>query len=82
MSEKELIKFDPANLADMKKLMQEYGDDKTMKFGSNELGEDVAISIFKDKIVVTTNQSNGWVRKNIYYPTGEREELYEGKWNK
>ena len=82
MSEKELIKFDPSNLAGMKKLMQEHGDDETMKFGSNELGEDVSISIFKDKIVVVTNQSNGWIRKNIYYPTGEREELFEGKWNK
>lgn len=75
----ENIKFDPTNLKGMRKLMEEYGDSETAKFGSNELGEDIAISIFKDKIVVVTYQSNGWVRKNIYYPDGSREEMFEGK---
>ncbi len=81
MSE-QMIEFDPTNLASMNELMQKYGDSDTMKLGVNEIGEDVSISIYKDKIIVVTYQSNGWVRKNIYYPTGEREELYDGKWDK
>ena len=76
----EYIKFDPADLRGMRKLMEEHGDSKTAKFGSNELGEDVSISIFKDKIVVVTYQSNGWVRKNIYHADGCREELFDGKY--
>ena len=76
----EYIKFDPADLKGMRKLMEEHGDSKTAKFGTNELGEDVSISIFKDKIVVVTYQSNGWVRKNIYNSDGCREELFDGKY--
>lgn len=76
----EYIKFDPADLEGMRELMEEYGDSKTEKFGSNELGENIGISIFKDKIVVVTYQSNGWIRKNIYYQDGSREELFDGKY--
>ena len=35
------------------------------------------ISIFEDKIVTMTSQSNGWRRKNIYYRDGSREETFE-----
>lgn len=76
----EYIKFDPADLDGMRKLMEEYGDSETAKFGRNELGEDVSISIFRDKIIVVTYQSNGWVRKNIYYPDGWSEEIFDGKY--
>ena len=30
-----------------------------------------------DKIVTMTSQSNGWMRKNIYYRDGSREETFE-----
>ena len=75
----EYIKFDPADLKGMRKLMEEHGDSETAKYGKNEFDEDIIISIFKDKIVVVTYQSNGWVRKNVYYPDGLREELFDGK---
>ena len=44
--------------------------------GTNDNGESVVISVFTDKIVVETLQSNGWTRKNIYYTDGVTEELY------
>ena len=78
----EYIKFDPTDLKGMRRLMKEHGDSETAKLGSNENGEDVAISIFKDRIVVVTYQSNGWIRKNIYYPDGSREELFDGRYKK
>ena len=71
------IHFDPTDQAAMNRLMDEHGDSKTMYPGTNELGEDVYISIFKEKIVTSTSQSNGWIRKNIYYRDGSREETFE-----
>ena len=53
------------------------GDSKTMYPGTNEHGESVYISIFSDKIVTMTSQINGWMRKNIYYRDGSREETFE-----
>ena len=57
--------------------MDEHGDSRTMYLGKSEHGEDVYISIFRDKIVTVTSQSNGWQRKNIYYRDGSREEMFE-----
>ena len=73
----EQIHFDPTDQEAMNKLMGEHGDSKTMYPGTNEHGEHVYISIFKEKIVTSTSQSNGWTRKNIYYRDGSREETYE-----
>ena len=53
------IYFDPTDQASMNMLMDEHGDSKTMYPGTNEYGEDVYISIFHDKIVTSTTQSNG-----------------------
>lgn len=75
-----MFEFDPFDLRGMCKLMDEYGDSDTMFSGTNENGEDVRFSIFHEKIVVVTNQHNGWVRKNIYWRDGTREELFDGKW--
>ena len=58
-------------------LMDKYGGSSTMFPGQNENDEPVYISIFYDKIVTMTSQSNGWTRKNIYYRDGSSEELYE-----
>ena len=66
------IHFDPTNQEAMNALMDEHGKSKTMYPGTNEQGESVYISIFEDKIVTMTSQSNGWMRKNIYYRDGSR----------
>ena len=71
------IHFEPTNQEDMNALMDEHGKSKTMYPGTNEQGESVYISIFEDKIVTMTSQFNGWVRKNIYYRDGSREETFE-----
>ena len=64
------INLDPTDQASMNMLMDEHGDSKTMYPGTNEYGEDVYISIFHDKIVTSTTQSNGWIRNNIYWNAG------------
>ena len=61
----------------MNALMDEHGRSRTMYPGTNEHGESVYISIFDDKIVTMTSQTNGWSRKNIYYRDGSREETFE-----
>ena len=71
------IHFDPTDQEAMNKLMDEHGNSDTMYPGINEHGEDVYISIFHEKIVTSTTQSNGWIRKNIYYRDGSREEMYD-----
>lgn len=75
------MEFNPNDLKSMRNLMDTYGNSDTMKPGINELGEKVTISIFEDKIVVVTYQSNRWIRKNIYHYDGTREELFEGRFN-
>ncbi len=72
-----MIHFDPSDFNGILKLMDEYGDRKTMYPGTNENGEAVYISIFPDRIVVDTHQINDWTRRNIYHRDGTREELYE-----
>ena len=72
---------DPQDYPGMIAIMDEYGDSDTMYLGTNEHLEDVAISVFKEKISVTTYQANGWIRTNIYWRDRTREELYEGRWD-
>lgn len=74
------IEVNPFDQKSLNALMDQYGDSTTMFPGTNENGETVHISIFYDKIVVVTLQENGWVRKNIYYRDGTREETFDGKW--
>lgn len=71
------IFLDPSDQESMNRLMDEHGDSTTMYPGKSEHGEDVYISIFTDRIVTSTTQSNGWIRKNIYHRDGTREEMYE-----
>ena len=71
------ILFDPTDQEAMNKLMDEHGESKTMYPGTNEQGESVYMSIFNDKIVTMTSQTNGWMRKNIYYRDGSQEETFE-----
>ena len=70
------IRFDPTDFNGMIELMDKYGDSETLYPGENDEGKLVHISIFHDMIVTETFQSNNWIRKNIYYRDGTREELY------
>ena len=45
--------------------------------GINDSGEDVIIQRMGDCILLTTCQSNNWLRKNYYYIDGTVEEMYE-----
>ena len=72
---------DPSDQAGMIKLMDKHGDSKTAFNGSDEEGNDTLISIYHDRIIILTFQSNGWIRKNNYWRDGTREELYEGRWD-
>ena len=72
--------FDPTNLGSMCALMDEHGNSDTMFMGVNTEFEETTISIFPDKIVYVTYQHNGWVRKNIYWRDGTREEMFDGRW--
>lgn len=62
-------------------LMREFGESETAYSGVNADGEDVLLSIFSDRIIVSTNQRNGWVRVNFYdadcYAEGE---TFKGRW--
>lgn len=81
MEKKDLIfTFDPNDLGSMCELMNKYGDSDTMFMGVNTEFEETEISIFPDKIVYVTYQHNGWVRKNIYWRDGTREEMFDGRW--
>lgn len=71
------IEFNPHDLKGMCDLMDKYGSSETMFPGENEVGERVHISIFPDKIVVSTFQTNDWIRKNTYYRDGSRDETFE-----
>lgn len=73
--------FDPSDFEAMRNLMDEKGNSNTMFLGVNKNMEDTTVSISPDKIIYVTFQSNGWVRKNVYWRDGTREELFDGKWN-
>lgn len=57
--------------------MDKYSYLDHMIFGTNQDGEKIAMSIWEDKIILNTYQSNGWTRINIYYRDGDVEESYE-----
>lgn len=59
--------------AEIEKLMGE----ETMLAGKNEHDENVVLVRVGDRIKVTTSQSNGWLRINIYHKDGTVEELYD-----
>lgn len=76
-----MFTVDPYDIKGMIDVMDKYGDNDTMYFGKNENKEDVSISVFNDRISVTTFQSNGWIRENVYWRDGTSEELFNGKWS-
>lgn len=76
----DVLSFNSRDLEGMCKIMDDYHSYDYPFFGKNQYGEDTTISVFDDKIIVLTYQSNRWVRKNYYYRDGSSEETFEGKW--
>lgn len=64
-----------------RKIMEQYGDCKSIFCGNNEDGEMVEIHVSADGIILKTFQLNGWVRVNDYDVNGyDCGETFEGKW--
>lgn len=76
---KNSLKVNAFDLDSMIDLMENYGSTEHMLFGKNEIGEFATISISKDRVLMQTYQSNGWIRKNVYYRDGTVEELLMDK---
>ena len=68
---------DVYDLSKRVKIMKEHGNSKEMFFGTNENGETFTVSIWPDKIVVSTYQNNNWTRINTYHADGTNEETFE-----
>lgn len=56
------IHFDPTDLHGMRVIMDEHGNSNTMYPGTNKNGETVYISVYPERIVIRTEQDNGWNR--------------------
>ena len=68
------------DLNDVIRITELYGDSEFPFFGENQNGESITVSVFMDRIVVNTEQSNGFVRVNTYWTDGTIEEMFNGKW--
>ena len=75
------IEFNWSDIDSLREVMDEYGDFPDMLFGENSEGEDQQISIGHENIIVDTFQTNGWVRRNVFWYDGTIEESYLEKWN-
>lgn len=65
-----------------RELIRLYGDSPNMFGGVNAEGEEVLLSISREKgIFLRTNQKNGLVRVNYYDKDGHRAgETFDGRW--
>ena len=72
--------FDSTDYYGLVDLMNKYGNEDELFEGKNEDGEQMLISIYPDKIIVTVFQNNHWVRVSTYYRDGESDETFDGKW--
>ena len=62
-------------------MMNNYGGMDAMLIGENADGELTRLSIYSDRLVVATHQSNGWVRVDEYGELGDLESTtYDGRW--
>lgn len=81
MDKKELtFNVDTTDHKALVKLMDDMGGNPNLYVGKNEEGEQVQISIEREKITIETHQVNGWIRQNIYYRDGTSDETFDGKW--
>lgn len=74
------IEFKWNDIDNLREIMDEYGDIDYMVFGENQDGEDQTISIGQENIIVNTFQTNGCVRRNVFWYDGTVEEMYPKKW--
>lgn len=74
------VKIDFNDFTAMVKLMDDADKLTTLLVGKNMEGERTFTSIHPHRIEVTTLQKNGWVRKNVLYRHGGKDEFFEGKW--
>lgn len=65
---------------EIKKMLNDAGMETPCN-GKNESGEDVIITYGTDEAGpyyrVSTSQSNGWLKVNTYYESGDQTETYE-----
>ena len=74
--QKKEISFDPNDRKGMISLMQKADEFDQPWVGENNEGERVLISVNHDNITTQTFQNNGWLRENVYWDNGTREELF------
>lgn len=68
-----------SDLNDVIRITELYGDSEFPFLGENQNGEGIFVSVFRDRVVVNTEQSNGFVRVNTYWTDGTIEETFDGK---
>ena len=66
--------------AELIELMDNEKKYPTVLIGKNVKDETTLIDIESDFIEVETHQSNGWIRRNVYWRDMAVEELYDGRW--
>lgn len=64
-------------LKKMVECMDHHEDYKSGLFGNNANGDDLFISVCKDKIILQTFQDNDVVKTTTYHRDGTVEETYE-----
>lgn len=74
--------IDFSNGKQLLELMDHADEFPTMLSSRNEDDELVLVSINPDNIVVETYQKNLWIRKNIIWRDGSREEMYDASLKK
>lgn len=80
VSENKYVDINPDVYAALIELMDHEKDYPDVLIGENVNGEDTLIDIESDFIEVETHQSNGWIRRNVYWRDMAVEELYDGRW--
>ena len=67
-------------MKDFRKLLEDFYNDKSepgIFTTTNENGETVILEITPEFLKTSTNQSNDWIRINIYHKDRTVEETYE-----
>lgn len=71
------VEIDFCDIRSMRELMSQHSTFSNPMLGEDQDGDICLTSIFEDKIIVKTYQSNGWIRKVYLHHDGTVEELYE-----
>lgn len=80
VAENKYVHINPDAYDALIELMDHEKDYPTVLMGENANGESTIIDIESDFIEVETHQSNGWIRRNVYWRDMAVEELYDGRW--